>query len=173
MPINIENNQITILSPATLKKVGSIKISTAKDVNNTLQIAQEYKGWSSLSIKQRCIIVNKFRKAMFKSSDLIKKTIKDETGKKDFTIFAEFLSFLDHAKTMPKIAKVALRRSKRKSGLLFKNKKAYVQYEPMGVVGIISPWNFPLGTAMKWTIEGLLAGNNIVLKPSEFTPLTM
>ena len=173
MPINIENNQITILSPATLKKVGSIKISTAKDVNNTLQIAQEYKGWSSLSIKQRCIIVNKFRKAMFKSSDLIKKTIKDETGKKDFTIFAEFLSFLDHAKTMPKIAKVALRRSKRKSGLLFKNKKAYVQYEPMGVVGIISPWNFPLGTAMKGTIEGLLAGNNIVLKPSEFTPLTM
>ena len=58
MPINIENNQITILSPVTLKKVGSIKISTAKDVNATLQIAQQYNGWSSLSIKQRCVIIN-------------------------------------------------------------------------------------------------------------------
>ena len=74
---------------------------------------------------------------------------------------------------MSKIARTALKNSKRNSGLLFKNKKAYVKYEPLGVVGIISPWNFSLATAMKGTIEGLLAGNNIVLKPSEYTPLTI
>ena len=74
---------------------------------------------------------------------------------------------------MSKIARTALKNNKRNSGLLFKNKKAYVKYEPLGVVGIISPWNFSLATAMKGTIEGLLAGNNIVLKPSEYTPLTI
>ena len=58
---------------------------------------------------------------------------------KDFVIFAETLSFFDHAKSMSKIAKTALKNSKRNSGLLFKNKKAYVKYEPLGVVGIISP----------------------------------
>ena len=173
MPIRLDNNQITILNPANLEEVGKVSISTQSDIDSSLKIAQEYSGWSSLSLKKRCSIVNKFRKIIFKNGDLIKNTIKNETGKKDFVIFAEFLSFLDHAKTMSKIAKSALRISKRKPGFLFKNKKAYVQYEPMGVVGIISPWNYPLATAMKGIVEGLLAGNNIILKPSEFTPLTM
>ena len=173
MPIRIENNKITILSPVTLEEVGEVAVSTQKDVDICLQIAQDNNDWSTLSLQKRCSLINKFRKTVFKNGDLIKKIIKDETGKKDFVIFAEFLSFLDHAKTMSRIAKSALKKSKRKPGFLFKNKQAYVQYEPRGVVGIISPWNYPLGTAMKGTIEGLLAGNNIILKPSEFTPLTI
>ncbi len=172
MPINIEKNQITILNPATLDSVGKISISSHQEIDCILKSAKEYNEWSSLSLNKRCTIINKFRKVVLKNSDLIKKKIKDETGKKEFVVFAELLSFLDHAKTMSAIAKTALKKSKRKSGLLFKNKKAYVQYEPMGVVGIISPWNFPLGTAMKGTVEALLAGNNVILKPSEYTPLT-
>ena len=173
MPINIENKQISVLNPDTLQEVGRINMSTQEEVQSALELAQNYNEWSSLSLNKRCSKINKFRKVILKNSDLIKEKIKEETGKKDFVIFTELLSFLDHAKTMSKIAKYALKKNKRKSGLLFKNKKAYVQYEPMGVVGIISPWNFPLATPMKGTIEGLLAGNNIVLKPSEFTPLTV
>ena len=173
MPIQINQKQITILNPASLDEVGSVDLSTKLDVNNALKTANEYKGWSLLSLNKRRHLINKFRKAVFKSSDSIKKTIKNETGKKDFVVFIEFLSFLDHAKTMSELARTALKKDKRKTGLLFKNKKAYVQYEPLGVVGIISPWNFPLTTPMKGVIEGLLAGNNIVLKPSEYTPLTI
>ncbi len=173
MPISIENKQIVVSSPETLKEIGRVGISTKEDVDNALNIAQNYTEWSSLSLNKRCTIINKFRKIVFKNSDLVKKIINDETGKKDFIVFAEFLSFLDHAKTMSQIARSALKRDNRKTGFLFKNKKAYVQYEPMGVVGVISPWNFSLATAMKATIEGLLAGNNIILKPSEFTPLTI
>ncbi len=170
MPIN--ENQITVLNPATLEEVGRVSISTEQDVSSALKKAQEYKEWSSLSLNKRCTIINKYRKVVLKNSDLIKKKIKDETGKKDFVILAEFIGFLDHAKAMSKIAKTALRKNKRKAGILFKNKKAYVQYEPIGVAGIISPWNFPLSTAMNATIEALLAGNNVILKPSEHTPLT-
>ena len=173
MPIEINQKKITILNPASSNEVGSIDLSTKLDVENALITANDYKEWSSLSLKKRCYLINKFRKAVFKNSDSIKKKIKDETGKKDFVVFVEFLSFLDHAKTMSKLARTALKKDKRKTGLLFKNKKAYVQYEPLGVVGIISPWNFPLTTPMKGVIEGLLAGNNIVLKPSEYTPLTI
>ena len=172
MPINVENNQIIIFNPASLKEVGKVDLSTKQDVDNALKIAKEYNGWSSLTLNKRCKIINKFRKIVLKHSNQIKEIIKNETGKKDFVVFVEFFAFLDHAKTMSKIAKTALKKSKRKSGFLFKNKKAYVQYEPMGVVGIISPWNFPLGTAMKGVVEALLAGNNVILKPSEYTPLT-
>jgi len=172
MPVTIENNQITILNPATLNEVGKVKVSNKQDVDTALKIAQEYKEWSSLSLKKRCAIIHKFRKIVFKNSELLKKTIKDETGKKDFVIFTELLSFLDHAKTMAKIAQSSLKKSSRNPGFLFKNKKAYVQYEPLGVAGIISPWNFPLATPMKGTVEALLSGNNVILKPSEYTPLT-
>ena len=173
MSIKIENNKIYIYNPATSKEVGSVDISSKKEVDEILYKAKNYSDWSELPLSKRCKIINNFRKAVFKNKDLVKSTIQMETGKKDFVIFAELLSFLDHAKTMASIAKSALKDSKRKTGLIFKNKKAYVKYEPMGVLGVISPWNFPMGTAMKATIEGLLAGNNIVLKPSEFTPLTI
>ena len=172
MPVTIENNQITILNPATLNEVGKVNVSNKQDVDTVLKKAKEYNKWSSLSLKKRCAIIHKFRKIVFKNSKLLKKTIKDETGKKDFIIFTELLSFLDHAKTMSKVAKYALKKNSRNPGLLFKNKRAYVQYEPLGVAGIVSPWNFPLATPMKGTIEALLAGNNVILKPSEYTPLT-
>jgi len=172
MPVTIENNQITILNPATLNEVGKVNVSNKQDVDTVLKKAKEYNKWSSLSLKKRCAIIHKFRKIVFKNSKLLKKTIKDETGKKDFIIFTELLSFLDHAKTMSKVAKYALKKNSRNPGFLFKNKRAYVQYEPLGVAGIVSPWNFPLATPMKGTIEALLAGNNVILKPSEYTPLT-
>ena len=173
MPISIENNKIIISSPSTLEKVGEVKISSIKDVEKKLNIASNYKEWTSLPLSRRCSLINKFRKVVFNNKKLVESIIESETGKKDFVIFAETLSFFDHAKSMSKIARTALKNNKRNSGLLFKNKKAYVKYEPLGVVGIISPWNFSLATAMKGTIEGLLAGNNIVLKPSEYTPLTI
>ena len=109
MPIRIENNQITILSPATLKEVGQVSVTKNEDVEAALKIAKEYSEWSSLSLKKRCSLINKFRKVVLKNSDLVKQKIKDETGKKDFVIFVELFSFLDHAKTMSKIAKSALK----------------------------------------------------------------
>ena len=54
-----------------------------------------------------------------------------------------------------------------------KNKKATVFYEPLGVAGIISPWNYPLTTPLTSSVQALLAGNNVILKPSEHTPLTI
>jgi len=171
MAIKIENNQIIILSPATMQQVGQVEISSSDDVENALLIAKEYKGWASLSLKKRCSLINKFRKIVLKNGEEVKKALKDETGKKDFDVFVEFFTFLEHSKEISKIAKKALKKSKRSSGLM-KNKKAYVQYEPMGVAGVISPWNYPLATPINSTIDALLAGNNVVLKPSEHTPLT-
>ena len=52
MPIRIENNQITILSPATLKEVGQVSVTKNEDVETTLNIAKEYSEWSSLSFSQ-------------------------------------------------------------------------------------------------------------------------
>jgi succinate-semialdehyde dehydrogenase/glutarate-semialdehyde dehydrogenase len=55
---------------------------------------------------------------------------------------------------------------------LMLNRKSYVHYKPRGVVGVIAPWNFPLIIPMAEIVTALLAGNGVVVKPSEFTPLT-
>src|SRR5205814_7049744 len=51
-------------------------------------------------------------------------------------------------------------------------RSSYVVYKPLGVVGIISPWNFPWATPLDEVVIALMAGNSVVLKPSELTPLT-
>jgi acyl-CoA reductase-like NAD-dependent aldehyde dehydrogenase len=56
---------------------------------------------------------------------------------------------------------------------LLKSKKARIVYRPFGVVGMISPWNFPVILSLGDAIPALLAGNAVVIKPSEITPLTL
>ena len=171
MTMRIENNEIIVLNPASLKEVGRVEVSSKTKVMACLNSSKKYQQWTSLSLNQRCKLITRYRKAIVKNSDLLKKTLKSETGKKDFDIFVEYFTFLEHLRHIPKIAKASLRRESRNSGLM-KNKKSYVVYEPLGVAGIISPWNYPLATPMISSIEALMAGNNVILKPSEHTPLT-
>ena len=53
-----------------------------------------------------------------------------------------------------------------------KGRKLFVRYAPVGVVGVIGPWNYPLTNSFGDCIPALMAGNSVVLKPSEVTPLT-
>lgn len=63
-----------------------------------------------------------------------------------------------------------MRPEKRHVGLNFQPGKAWVRHEPLGVIGIISPWNYPLQLAFSPAIDALAAGNRVLLKPSELTP---
>ena len=65
----------------------------------------------------------------------------------------------------------ALRQERASTGML-RHKRAVRTYEPRGVVGVISPWNYPFMLAMTPVVTALVAGNTVVLKPSEVTPLT-
>ena len=78
---------------------------------------------------------------------------------------------LEHLHQSSRNLNDALGKEVRRVGIL-KTKKAWVEYESMGVAGIISPWNYPLILTMCPVVEALLAGNAVVLKPSEHTPLT-
>ncbi|MBN9545309.1 MAG: coniferyl aldehyde dehydrogenase [Alphaproteobacteria bacterium] len=63
-----------------------------------------------------------------------------------------------------------MRDEPRQVGLVFQPARAWVRYEPLGVIGIISPWNYPLLLALSPLIDALAAGNRVLLKPSELTP---
>ena len=162
----IHNEKIIISNPVTGNKIKEINITSLKEVEGIIEKANNSDDWPSLSINKRCKYIDIFRKELLKNKNEIQDIIIQETGKKHFDAFIEIFTTLEHLKEITKIARRSLRDSKRSTGIL-KNKKAYVKYEPLGVAGIISPWNFPLVIPTTTCVDALLAGNNVILKPSE------
>ena len=94
-----------------------------------------------------------------------------ETGKLGAeAVFTEVMTACETIQYYAKHGERALRPRKVSPGLM-SHKQAVRSYEPLGVVGVISPWNYPFILAMTPIITALFAGNSVVLKPSEVTPL--
>ncbi|MCZ9335635.1 aldehyde dehydrogenase family protein, partial [Klebsiella pneumoniae] len=63
-----------------------------------------------------------------------------------------------------------MRDERRPVDLMFQPSRAWIRHEPLGVVGVIAPWNYPLLLALGPTVDALAAGNRVMIKPSELTP---
>ena len=172
MSAEFENNILIVRNPVDDSELSRFTVTDEPTFNSITSKVSSYSKWSELSLKKRCYHISRLRKAIVANQDELEKTLKSETGKKDFDVFIEVFTVLEHLKQMPKIAKKALKPSYRNAGIM-KSKKAYVLYEPLGVCGVISPWNYPLATPITSAVEALLAGNSVVLKPSEHTPLSV
>ena len=171
MAAKFENNNLIVLNPLSGDKVDTLTVSDEKYINDSILNAKIDSSWPSLSVSKRISCINKFRKELLKNKKEIASTIKNETGKIDFDITVEILTSLEHLKQIASIAQKALKIQRRNAGLM-KTKKAYVKYEPLGVAGVIAPWNYPLATPLTSSAEALIEGNNVLLKPSAHTPLT-
>ena len=131
-------------------------------------------GWQALGFDERARVLLTMRKWLMDNADRVVAKIVSETGKThedawmaEVTYTAGALSYwARHAERFLADEKVAV------STLAVTGKKLVTRYEPLGLVGIIGPWNYPMTNSFGDTIPALLAGNAVILKPSEFTPLT-
>jgi len=130
--------------------------------------------WAAQPIRERAAALRRVRDAIFDSRDEIAGMISRETGKPRVeAIFAEIILALDTADFLARRAPKWLRPERiPHHNIAVKTKSGWLQYEPLGVVAIISPWNYPLAIPMAQLIPALAAGNAVVLKPSELTPAT-
>lgn len=96
--------------------------------------------------------------------------IRTETGKPHGDAVLEVMLAVEHLDWAARHAHGVLRRRKVSSGLLAANQAASVGYEPLGVIGVIGPWNYPVYTPLGSISYALAAGNAVVFKPSEHTP---
>lgn len=131
--------------------------------------------WASLPIKARMAPVRKFFDLLFARRLEIAALITRENGKPQAeALVAEVIVSLDLIKYYLRYGPLWLRpRRLPHHNLALKARRAYVHHVPLGVVGIISPWNYPLMLPLGGAVAALLAGNAVVLKPSEFTPAVM
>jgi succinate-semialdehyde dehydrogenase/glutarate-semialdehyde dehydrogenase len=128
------------------------------------------RAWARVPLARRARRLRDVRRLLVAELDEIVATVRRETGKPRLEALAhEGLNVLNLVRFCEHRAPRVLRRRRVSTGI-FLNKRAHKQYEPLGVIGIISPWNFPFMLPALAAVPALVAGNAVVLKPSEIAP---
>jgi acyl-CoA reductase-like NAD-dependent aldehyde dehydrogenase len=164
--------RLQLASPATLEPVGEIELQTAEDVRTALESARKAQpAWAELSFRERGRYMMRALKILLEKQDEYIDVILSETPKTRsealmMDIFAACDSLHFYAKETEKLLRPE---KKRLHGMVAIAKKLQVVYKPLGVVGVISPWNGPFILSINPTIQALMAGNAVLLKPSSST----
>src|SRR5882672_7008209 len=166
--------EIVSYDPATGEEIGRAPLSTSEQVKEAVRRARAAQpAWARLSFRERTRVVLKARELMLAEREEIARLVSRETGKPvTEAVSMEIVPTLDtmhyfaHAsENLPRPQKVDIGQY----GLM--GRSSSIVFQPLGVIGIISPWNFPLATPADEVVMALMAGNGVVLKPSELTPL--
>lgn len=168
-----EEKRMTVVAPATGRVITEIEETPLQDIPLFFQRGKEaFSVWSSLSIQERMRYFRKLKQMMVDEMDELARTISEDTGKVvTESVIADIMPTLDAIDHIMRHAGKELNRRKVKTPLLLIGKKSYIEYMPRGVVLVISPWNYPFQLAMVPVLSALAAGNSVILKPSEVTPL--
>jgi len=163
---------IPVMAPFDGKTICNIPIGSKEDVEATVRSAQiAQKRWCRVPVKERAQIFLKFHDLIFEQKEEILDLLQLETGKARKNAFEELADVAVVSRYYSVRAEKFLR-PKRRKGALPIFTVTHEQYHPIGVVGIIAPWNYPLTLAITDAIPALLAGNSVVLKPASITPLS-
>src|SRR5215212_7421702 len=174
VPQTAAESEVVSYDPATGEEVGRVPLRSAEEVLAAAARARAaQKSWGARSFKERAGVVMRARALVLEAMDEIAALISRESGKPSAEALAmEIVPTVDLMQFFARRTKHLLRAEKLNIGQYrFLGRTSVVEYRPLGVIGIISPWNFPWATPLGEVVMALMAGNGVVLKPSELTPL--
>jgi succinate-semialdehyde dehydrogenase/glutarate-semialdehyde dehydrogenase len=166
-------NTIRSVSPHTRQVIQEFACATAGDVEAAIALARNTFKTAALDLDARLACIEKLRTLIVDQAPEIVDLIAREVGKPlSESYSAEITGVLDTCTWLRKNAKklLASRRVRLGNPLAWR-KRCYLTHEPLGVIGIISPWNFPFAIPMGSMLAAVAAGNTVVLKPSEKSTL--
>jgi acyl-CoA reductase-like NAD-dependent aldehyde dehydrogenase len=165
--------RMKLLSPATEAPIGEITVTTPDEVRAAVRRARAAQpAWEATGFDGRRRYMEKALKILLDRQEQFIDVIVRETGRSRLeTIMMEILPSCDSLAYYGKKAKKILADQKVPLHLL-RNKKMILSYRPLGTIGIITPWNGPFILSLNPTVQALMAGNTVVLKPSEVTPFS-
>lgn len=163
---------LTSYNPATGEPIDSVPIMSQEEVDEAVSEAHRAQSeWADRSIEERASVLKDFRDLLIERRMDMAQLLTDEVGKptiealtQEVMMTAEMATY--YAKKAPEVLS-----PKRISHRLLKTKRSKIVREPKGVVGVITPWNYPLVLTTQSVLSALVAGNGVVNKPSEVTPL--
>jgi acyl-CoA reductase-like NAD-dependent aldehyde dehydrogenase len=164
---------IQVASPATGERIDEVPVFTRDQVRDAVALAREtQRSWAALSFRQRGAMLKHFRDALLDAKEEVALTVCAETGKPEVEVYTvEIFYVCDAIGYWAKHAQQYLADQAATPHLL-KTKRAYSTYKPRGVIGLVTPWNYPFELTIGEAIPALMAGNAVVIKPSEITPLS-
>ena len=171
----VVEGELRSLNPATLEVVGSVRSTDPAELGAVVARAREAQArWAETSLDARRRLVLDTARVLLDRMDEVAALVTAETGKplvESYT--AELLVSVENARWVAANAPRVLRVEKAPFPQLYlKHKRGFLVYEPLGAVAVISPWNFPLAIPLTQTVAAVAAGNAVVVKPSELTPLS-
>lgn len=172
--VQLATQKIISRDPATGEVLRELDCAGEGNVRAAVENAQAAQGaWAALGVRKRIEVVQRFQRRLAERKNLIASAITREAGKPIAeALTTEILVVLDSARFLIDNAFRLLREEPVPHGnIATKVKTGVLLREPYGVIGIISPWNYPFSIPATEALAALVAGNAVVLKPSEFTPL--
>ena len=161
-------------SPVSGEPLGEFAITGEAGVQEAVARARAAQpAWAALPLRERLRRLDRLKQLVDERGEEFARRISEDTGKPwvealghEIMLVSPFLDY--HRKFAPK----ALRRKKAFTPIFLAGKSSYIEHFPRGVIGVISPWNFPFQLSIIPVLQALTAGNAVVLKPSEITPIT-
>src|ERR671917_362081 len=158
-------------APATGAVVGVFPVHGPDDVRAAVARARvAAAAWADLGFDGRRQRLAAYRGYLARRLHELADLVHRENGKPHADAILEITLTVDHLAWAATHARRALGPRRVRAGLLAANHAAYLEYQPLGVVGVIGPWNYPVFTPMGSIAYALAAGNAVVFKPSEHTP---
>lgn len=163
---------LDIIAPFTETGIGQVPMGSAADVTAAVEASRAaQQRWAKTPIWERVTILSRFHDLLIDRADIAMDLIQLEAGKARIPAFEEVYDTVATTRYYLKTAPGLLRR-KRRAVSLPGATTAYEYRHPVGVVGSITPWNFPFTLAVSDIVPALLAGNSVVAKPDEKTPFS-
>ncbi|HEY9679622.1 MAG TPA: aldehyde dehydrogenase family protein [Drouetiella sp.] len=165
---------IQSINPANRELIGEVPNMSSADVKETVDRAwKAFETWQLMPYSKRIKRIIELRRLMEAGADEIAQLVSDEVGKPIVESYlAELTGPLDtcvwlaeHVETLLKDQVIPM------SNPLLATKQSVVTFEPLGVIGVISPWNYPFSIPMMTILMAVACGNTVVLKPSEKSPM--
>jgi len=165
-----DSTAIDVFAPATTERIGSVPACDAGDVAAAVDRARAAQtAWAETSVAERAAVIDRFGDLVHAHRTELLDILQLETGKSRKTAVEELFDVPTGCTYLAEKGPDALT-EERRTGVIPGVTTATVTYEPVGVVGVISPWNYPLTLSMADALPALVAGNAVVIKPDEKTP---
>ncbi len=165
---------IKSINPATLETIAELPVADAAAVQAAVERGQKAaEGWQALSFRERGQLVLEFREQIRCQLRVLAELIALENGKPLAEAFSsDLVPVMDLCTYFAKNAAKILKRQRIWLGKWdLMGRSSYIEYVPLGTVGVIAPWNYPFSIPAGQVMMTVMAGNTVVLKPSEYTPL--
>jgi succinate-semialdehyde dehydrogenase/glutarate-semialdehyde dehydrogenase len=169
-----QRERITSRNPATGENFGDVDAATPEGVDDAVETARDAQhDWAERTVEERLEVLDVFQNRLVRQREEVARTVSSETGKPvGESLVTDLIPVLDAVRFLKKRGSEIMESELDLDNLMVMDRKSKIVREPIGVIGMITPWNYPFGIPGSQVVYALFAGNAVVLKPAPETTLT-